>query len=97
MGKSVASTQLLRGVLETTGNGNRKPVHVRMLTGREDVDVLMLGRGRPFALEVVNSCLPMPPPEALAAVQQSLAAVRMACVCVCRHVEAYVLKCFGVC
>lgn len=40
------------------------------------MDVLMLGRGRPFALEVVNARLPMPSPEALVNVQAALRAVR---------------------
>lgn len=36
---------------------------------------MMLGRGRPFALEVVNARLPMPSADVLAAVQAALAAV----------------------
>lgn len=47
------------------------------LTGREDVDVRMLGSGRPFVLELSNARLGMPSPEQLLDVQRRLKEVCM--------------------
>lgn len=46
------------------------------LTGREDIDVRMLGNGRPFVLELGNAMLGMPSQQALQEAQQKLKEVR---------------------
>ncbi|PSC72039.1 tRNA pseudouridine synthase Pus10 [Micractinium conductrix] len=40
--------------------------------GREDIDVRMLGEGRPFILEIQNARAAMPPPERLAALGEGV-------------------------
>ena len=45
--------------------------------GREDMDVKMLGSGRPFVLQCINPRMSNITPEALAEVQRQIAAVSM--------------------
>lgn len=47
----------------------------RLLAGREDIDVRMLGSGRPFILEVHNARHRVPPPDALRRLQAAVAEV----------------------
>ena len=42
--------------------------------GREDMDVRMLGSGRPFALEIINAKAEHPPAQAFAAIKEALLA-----------------------
>lgn len=42
------------------------------VTGREDIDVRMLGDGRPFVMEIQNQRASMPPPERFAAMEYQL-------------------------
>ena len=44
--------------------------------GREDMDVRMLGSGRPFILEIHSARRGMPPPEALREMEAAVARVR---------------------
>ena len=44
----------------------------RAVAGREDIDVRMLGSGRPFILEIQNARRGMPPPEQLQRMQAAV-------------------------
>ena len=50
----------------------RQPFPPLCHTGREDIDVRMLGEGRPFILEIQNARAAMPPPERLAALGEGV-------------------------
>ncbi len=43
--------------------GHLQKIHHVSLPGREDMDVRMLGSGRPFVLEIANARARLPPPE----------------------------------
>ncbi len=49
--------------------------------GREDADVRMLGRGRPFVLEIINARNAMPPQSYFDDAQRRLNEVCRACRC----------------
>lgn len=59
-------------LLHTEGTQCLQEVSHILLVGREDMDVTMLGSGRPFVLEIANARARMPPPECFDSMAASL-------------------------